>query len=142
MSNNKDISLEIKNIFNNNKLDDLKRFLKKRQCLNTSNSVLVYLFHIVQSVGILLTSYATGNNNTNLIWIGVSLNFFATLIHVFEQTNNSFLKKLMADIKSIKDNNYIDEGELVETENNKNNSLITSKIEKKSNEIILNNIEV
>jgi hypothetical protein len=144
MSNNKDISLEIKNIFDNNKLDDLKRFLKKRKCLNTSNSILVYLFNIVQSLGILLTSYATGNNNTNLIWIGVSLNFLATLIHVFEQTNNSFLKKLMADIKSIKDNNYIDEGELVETENikNVNNSLTASIIDKKSNEIILNNIEV
>jgi hypothetical protein len=52
----------------------------------------------------------------------------------------------MADIKSIKDNNYIDEGELVETENNKNininNSITTSTIDKKSNEIILNNIEV
>ena len=144
MSNNKDITLEIKNIIDNNILDDLKRFLKKRQCLNTSNSILVYLFHIVQSIGILLTSYATGNNNINLIWIGVSLNFLATLIHVFEQTNNSFLKKLMADIKSIKDNNYIDEGELVETENikNVNNSLTASIIDKKSNEIILNNIEV
>jgi hypothetical protein len=144
MSNNNDISLKIKNIFDNNKLDDLKRFLKKRKCLNTTNSFLVYLFHIVQSVGILLTSYATGNNNTNLIWIGVSLNFLATLIHVFEQTNNSFLKKLMADIKSIKDNNYIDEGELVETENNKNinNPLTPSMLENKSSEIILNNIEV
>ncbi len=139
MLNNKDISLEIKNIFDNNKLDDLKRFLSKRKCLNTTNSFLVYLFHIVQSVGILLTSYATGNNNANLIWVGVSLNFLATLIHVFEQTNNSFLKKLMIDIKSIKDNNYIDEGELVETENNKNittnsnNLLVTSIIENKSN---------
>ena len=144
MSNNNDISLKIKNIFDNNKLDDLKRFLKKRKCLNTTNSFLVYLFHIVQSIGILLTSYATGNNNTNLIWIGVSLNFLATLIHVFEQTNNSFLKKLMIDIKSIKDNNYIDEGELVETENNKNinNPLTPSMLENKSSEIILNNIEV
>ena len=148
MSNNNDISLKIKNIFDNNKLDDLNRFLSKRKCLNTTNSFLVYLFHIVQSVGILLTSYATGNNNTNLIWIGVSLNFLATLIHVFEQTNNSFLKKLMIDIKSIKDNNYIDEGELVETENNKNittnsnNSLTPSMLENKSSEIILNNIEV
>jgi hypothetical protein len=145
---NNDISLKIKNIFDNNKLDDLKRFLKKRKCLNTTNSFLVYLFHIIQSLGILLTSYATGNNNTNLIWIGVSLNFLATLIHVFEQTNNSFLKKLMIDIKSIKDNNYIDEGELVETENNKNittnsnNQLTPSILENKSSEIILNNIEV
>ena len=62
-------------------------------------------------------------------------------------TNNSFLKKLMIDIKSIKDNNYIDEGELVETENNKNittnlNNALTTTIDKKSSEIILNNIEV
>ena len=50
----------------------------------------------------------------------------------------------MVDIKLIKDNNYIDEGELVETENNKNinNPLTPSMIDKKSNEIILNNIEV
>ena len=114
----KNISLEIKQILDNNKINDLQRFLNKRECLNTTNSYLIYLFHLVQSIGILLTSYATGNNNKNLIWVGVSLNFLATLIHVYEKTNNSILKKIMNDIKLIKDEKYIDEGEMVDIENN------------------------
>jgi hypothetical protein len=114
----KNISLEIKQILDNNKINDLQRFLNKRECLNTTNSYLIYLFHLVQSIGILLTSYATGNNNKNLIWVGVSLNFLATLIHVYEKSNNSILKKIMNDIKLIKDEKYIDEGEMVDIENN------------------------
>jgi len=71
----------------------------------------------VQSLGILTTSYAAGNNNATLIWIGISLNFVATLISIYEKTNSSILKKLMADIKLIKEGNYVDEGELIDVEN-------------------------
>jgi hypothetical protein len=95
-------------------LDDLKRFLGKRQCLNAANSYLIYLFHFVQSAGILTTSIAAGNNDKNLIWIGVGLNILATLINVYEKTNNSIMKKLMNDINAIKSGSYADEGEMVE----------------------------
>jgi len=71
----------------------------------------------VQSLGILTTSYAAGNNDTTLIWVGISLNFVATLISIYEKTNSSILKKLMADIKLIKEGNYVDEGELIDAEN-------------------------
>ena len=111
---NKDIAIEIQNIFQQNELEDLKKFLNKRQCLNTTNTYLIYLFHFVQSAGILTTSIATSKNDENLIWIGVALNILATLIHVYEKTNNSIMKKLMNDIKAIKDGNYVDEGELVD----------------------------
>jgi hypothetical protein len=107
---------EIKQIFDENEINDLKRFLKKRQCLNTLNLYMIYLFHFVQSVGLFITSYGTSNNNQILIWIGISLNFLATLIHIYSQTNNSLLKKLMNDINLIKDKKYIDEGELINTE--------------------------
>jgi len=117
MSTKNDISLEIQSILDNNELDDLKRFLSKRRCLNASNSYLIYLFNFVQSLGILTTSYAAGNNNATLIWIGISLNFVATLISIYEKTNSSILKKLMADIKLIKEGNYVDEGELIDVEN-------------------------
>jgi hypothetical protein len=109
---------EIKTIFEKNTIDDLKRFLKKRQCLNTANSYLIYLFHLIQSAGILLTSFAVGNNNQNLIWIGVSCNILASLINVYEKTNNNILRRLMSDIKLIKDGNYIDESEIIDLERN------------------------
>ena len=111
---------EIKKILEKNTIDDLNRFLKKREDLNKANSYLIYLFHLIQSSGILLTTFAVGNNNQNLIWIGVSFNILASLINVYEKTNNNILKKLMADIKSIKDGTYIDESELINTETDKN----------------------
>ena len=43
------------------------------------------------------------------------LNLFATLINVYEKTNNSILQKLMDDIKLIKNGKYIDEGQLIDT---------------------------
>jgi len=117
LEKNRDISLEIQTIFDNNKINDLHRFLKKRQCLNTTNTYLVYLFHLLQSAGILTTSVAASSNNTQLVWIGIGLNIFATLINVYEKTNNSISAKLFNDIKLIKKNNYVDEGEFVDTGN-------------------------
>jgi hypothetical protein len=111
----RDISLEIQTILDNNKINDLNRFLNKRQCLNTTNTYLIYLFHLVQSAGILTTSIAAGTNNTQLVWVGIGLNIFATLINVYEKTNNSISAKLFHNIKLIKDNHYVDEGELIET---------------------------
>jgi hypothetical protein len=119
----RDITLEIQTIFDNNKINDLNRFLSKRQCLNTTNSYLIYLFHLVQASGILTTSIAAGTNNTQLVWIGVGLNIFATLINVYEKTNNSISSKLLNDIKLIKDNHYVDEGVIIDTSNQSNKKL-------------------
>jgi hypothetical protein len=117
IDNKRDITLEIQTIFDNNKINDLNRFLAKRQCLNTTNSYLIYLFHLVQASGILTTSIAAGTNNTELVWIGVGLNICATLINVYEKTNNSISSKLLNDIKLIKDNHYVDEGVIIDTSN-------------------------
>lgn len=116
MSINRDISLEIKKIFEENELNDLKRFMNKRECLNNTNQYLIYLFHFIQSAGILTTTIAAGYDQKYLVWVGVSLNLLASLITVYQKTNNSILKKLMSDIKSIKDGNYIDEDELIDTD--------------------------
>jgi hypothetical protein len=114
----KDIFIEIQTIFDDNRINDLNRFLRKRQCLNTANSYFVYLFHLVQSAGILTTSIAAGTNNTELVWVGIGLNIFATLINIYEKTNNSISAKLLNDIKLIKSNHYVDEGFIVETDAN------------------------
>ena len=117
----KSISVEIKEIFDTNTLSDLKKFLNKRECLNTTNTNLTYLFYFIQSAGILTTSIATGNNNYTFIWIGVGLNVLATLINTYEKINNSQLKKLLKDIENIKNGIYTDETEIIDIEENKPN---------------------
>ena len=129
--NNKDIALEIKEIFDNNTLSDLKRFLSKRERLNRANAYLMYLFYLIQSAGILTASVAAGNHDIYLLWSGIGLNVFASLIHVYEKLNNSIMKKLMHDIKAIKDGTYVDEGEMIDVEqksanDNKSNTIYST----------------
>lgn len=115
---------EIAEIFEDNKLKDLNRFIQKRQCLNNFNFYMVYLFYFIQSAGILVTMIATSYNLQYLVWTGVGLNIFASLIHVYEKNNNTVLENLLKDIKLIKDGKYIDEGTIVDLDTNKikNNS--------------------
>jgi hypothetical protein len=125
-SDKESISIQIKKVFQENVLSDLKRFMEKRQCLNQTNMVLIYLFHIVQSAGILTTTIATGYNVREYIWIGVGLNVLASLINAFEQTNNNISKKLLQDIQSIKDGKYVDEGIAVESKKSSKKTSTTS----------------
>jgi hypothetical protein len=110
-----DVSTEIQKILETNKLEDLKEFIKKRNCLNSWNIALIYLFHIIQSAGILTTTIAAGYDIKAFVWVGVGLNILASLITVFEKTNNSISKNLLKDIQAIKDGTFVDEGVAVET---------------------------
>jgi hypothetical protein len=108
-SQTKDLGVEIQHIFDTNKLDDLKEFINRRKCLNNWNIALVYLFHIIQSAGILTTTIAAGYDVKAIVWVGVGLNILASMINIFEKTNNGISKKLMKDIQAIKDGTYVDE---------------------------------
>lgn len=112
----KELFVKITKIFDDNTLDDLKRFLNKRKNLNLTNSYLIYVFHLLQSSSIFISSIGAGNSDQRLIWLGIALNILASLINIYEKTNNNILKKLLIDIKTIKDGNYIDEGQLIDTE--------------------------
>jgi len=114
MSTVPNVNTEIQAIFETNKLTDLKAFMNKRKCLNEWNMVLIYLFHIVQSAGILTTTIAAGYDMKLLVWVGVGFNILASLINVFEKTNNGISKHLLKDINAIKDGTYVDEGTMVE----------------------------
>ena len=116
---NDETSQEITNILRQNKLADLKRFLQQRQCLNFTNTAFVYLFHLVQSAGILVSSYAAGTNDSRYVWVGITLNVFATLIHSYEKTNHSILGKLMVDVNRIRDGTYVDEGVMIDIKDDK-----------------------
>lgn len=112
--NPSDIQAQVNTILNKNKIDDLTRFLQKRQCLNQTNVWLNYMFHVVQSAGIFTTTLAAGYNIKELVWGGIALNIIASLINVFEQTNNTMSKRIMKDIVAIKQGKYVDEGLAVE----------------------------
>jgi hypothetical protein len=114
MKTDEEIENEIKTIFNQNKINDLKKFIAKRNCLNISNQVLNYLFHIIQSAGVLTTTIAAGYDIKQLIWIGVGMNILASLINIFEKSNNAISKRLLKDINAIRNGTYIDEGMLIE----------------------------
>ena len=107
------IAIEIQQIFERNQLSDLKRFMAKRQRINSVNTVFMYLFHVLQSSGILVTTIATGYNYRELIWVGVGLNVLSSLVNIFEKLNTSISAKLMKDIQSIRDGTYVDEGVLI-----------------------------
>jgi GTP:adenosylcobinamide-phosphate guanylyltransferase len=73
---------------------------------------LIYLFHIVQSAGILTTTVAAGYNFREIIWVGVGLNILASIINAFEKTNSSISKSLLKDINAIRDGTYVDESNI------------------------------
>jgi hypothetical protein len=107
------VNEDIRIIFEENKMADLKRFMAKRQSLNSANGWLIYAFHVFQSAGILTTTIATGYNLRELIWVGVGLNVISTLMNVFEKINTSISTKLMKDITAIREDKYVDEGTIV-----------------------------
>jgi hypothetical protein len=121
-----DISKQIQTILDNNKINDLQRFINKRQCLNSANLYLNYIFHLLQSAGILTTAVASGYSLAYLVWVGIGLNIIATLIHIYEQTNNNISKRLLSNIEAIKNGSYLDEDVLVPTSNQNHSTPPTS----------------
>ena len=131
-------SIEIENIFNENKVNDLKRFMVKRQELNDCNIKLRYLHYVAHYSSILVTTVAVSyNNNTdihlvNMIWIGISLNILSSLINSFERMNKTMSNKLLSDIYKIKTDTYVDESEFVdsfhETSNNSSSKTNNQKV--------------
>ena len=104
-----DTEREIVNILNANKIDDLKRFLNKRGCINDTNQYLSYAFHLIQSAGILTVSIGQAYNDGMIVWIGVGLNTIASVIHIWTQDNRKISKTMMMNLKAIKAGNYLDE---------------------------------
>lgn len=101
-----------------NAAEDLTRLLRQRRTLNCWNTVLMYSFHLLQSTGIMLSAYATSHRTEDTwIWVGLSLNFLATLASVYEKQNSALSSLLLADIVDIKRGVYVDEGVVRRTQN-------------------------
>ena len=127
-----DNTLEVNNILEINRVKDLKKLLRRRDNFNQCNVYLIYFFHITQCIGILITTLAAGYDLKYLIWLGVSLNAFASLINVIEKTNNSISKKMYEDIDRIKKGIYLHQSIFVDppndTDEKKNKQSISQKL--------------
>lgn len=120
------INEQIDEIFETNKINDLKRFIKKREEINNFNIYIRYSYYIIHYSSVLATTFAVGYVGgivcddpaifivKDLIWTGIALNMISTILSSFEQMNKSMSKKMLRDIMNIKNGNYIDEGDLGE----------------------------
>ena len=106
---------EIMAILNKNKIDDLKKFLTQRSCINNSNQYLTYLFHAVQSAGILTVSIGQAYADPFVVWVGVGLNTLASVLHIITSDNKKISKTLLGNVKKIKEGSYLDES-IIDTE--------------------------
>jgi len=79
----------------------------------------MYAFHVVQAAGILTTTIAAGYDIKELVWVGASMNVIATLIQVFEKTNESVSKTMMKNIQDIRNGTYVDEGMIMPDDDKK-----------------------
>ncbi len=113
---------EIETILAQNSVQDLRKLLRKRACLNNCNVCFVYLFHLLQTGGVIVTSiYASFEENKLLLWLGIGLNAAASLVSIYEKANLTFSEKMVEDIKKIKDLKYVDESTVVDMNNPETN---------------------
>ena len=117
--NNSETDKIINELFNSNKIEDLKDFIKQRSCLNTSNQYLTYLFYFFQTSGVFSVSLGQAYSNPYLSWGGVGLNSLASFVYIVINSNSKINTQLMQNIQQIFKGEYIDEG-TIETISRKN----------------------
>ena len=100
---------DIDRIIYENSVQDLRRFINKRSCLISYNICLTYLFHFVNTAGMVVTTIAASNDYKPLVWVGITLNGLSSLILIYERTNESILDKLLENILNIKKGQYVDD---------------------------------
>ena len=134
-------SMEIDKILNKNKINDLTRFISKRETLNKYNTYIRYSFIFSHYSSILITTVAVGYNSSiyesrdeniismkNLIWLGIGLNIIASILTAVEHMNRNMSKKLLSNIKHIQSGDYVDESNLLDSYHSKSADSDKNKI--------------
>jgi len=103
-------------IFDENTLNDLSYFLKKRRRLNITNQWLNYSFNLLQGFSILMVAIGQAYQYPSLVWTGAGMNTLSTIFHIWENSNKKIQKSLYNNIKQIKLGSYIDES-VIEMDN-------------------------
>ena len=108
---------DIDAILKKNSIEDLEKFIKRRACINNCNICFTYLFHFLQTCGMITTSISASYNYKELLWIGIGLNALASLVSIYEKTNQTIADKMLENIKNIKQGEYIDEANQINIDN-------------------------
>ena len=109
-------SKEIELILHKNVTNDLQRFIDKRACLNNCNMYLIYIFHFLQTCGMITTTISASYDYKEILWIGIGINALASLISIYEKINKSISDKMLENIKNIKAGEYLDESNQINTD--------------------------
>lgn len=123
-------AIKINNIINQNKVDDLVRFMRKRQNINGSNQFLGYLFYLIQTLSVFGNSLGQYTANDYLIWSSIGLTGIGTLVHAIINSNNKINSSLMSNIKAIHSGDYIDEVQIDGLDDKKSNTPVIAKVPK------------
>jgi hypothetical protein len=113
-----DIISKINKISQDKEIEYLHKFIKNIEDLNYWNSYSIYVYYLIQSSGLIISSYGTSEKNTTILWTGIGLNMFASLIHIYEKINNGKIKKLKEEIKQIKNRTFESQQTLINIEDN------------------------
>lgn len=124
--NNSETDKIINELFNQNKIEDLKNFIKQRSCLNTSTQILTYIFYFLQTAGVFSVSLGQAYSNNYMIWGGIASNSLASFIYIVINSNSKINSQLMQNIQQIFEGNYVDEGTIQAISRKNSSSKITS----------------
>jgi hypothetical protein len=113
MSNNIGTNTDIQKLFSKNAVDDLQLLFKRRHCLNNTNIFFMRITDILNAVGVFTATIGVGYNSKEISLIGIGLNVMGLLLTKCTQTNEQLSTQMLHDIINIKNNNYIDESNLV-----------------------------
>ena len=108
----KKLSESVEIILHKNSIEDLKKFIEKRACLNSCNLWFTYLFHFLQTCGIITTSLSASYEFRGLVWIGIGFNAAASLVSIYEKANQTISDQMLENIKKIKSGEYLDESSI------------------------------
>jgi len=103
----------IQQIFEENKIRDLQTFFKKRHFLNSYNICLIRLTDLLNAVGVFTATIGVGYNDPRISLFGIGMNVLGLLLTKCTQTNQQLSDQMLRDIVNIKNDNYIDESNLV-----------------------------
>lgn len=124
--NNSETDKIINELFNQNKIEDLKNFINQRSCLNTSTQILTYIFYFLQTAGVFSVSLGQAYSNNYMIWGGIASNSLASFIYIVINSNSKINSQLMQNIQQIFEGNYVDEGTIQAISRKNSSSKITS----------------
>ena len=133
---------DIQKIFSQNAVNDLEMLFKRRHCLNNTNIFFIRMTDILNALGVFTATIGVGYNSKEISLIGIGLNVMGLLLTKCTETNEQLSTQMLHDIINIKNNNYIDESNLVFNDDKKTKSSDNKQTNNKEDITNTNEVQV